>query len=325
MPVIPAAGTLPWRHVKGVLEVAVVHRPKYNDWSWTKGKLDPAEDWPVAAVRETYEETGWYVALGRPLPSTTYTVVDRSGRLAIKQVRYWAAQVLAGDGHLVNEIDEVSWLDVPTAAARLDYARDRDQLRALVRADQAGTLSTWPLVVVRHAHARPRGSWHGKDWLRPLDKVGVSQAQSMVPLLASFGVTRVVSSSSTRCAQTLAPYASSIGTKVRTRKSLTEESFEAAPEKAVDAIGRLLERAEPTAVCSHGPVLPSVLMRLHDQCAVPTGVDQAVAAQYAGAAEALAAAADLGMAKGEIVVCHVSGSGATAQIVAVERHRTQSL
>ena len=64
MPVIPAAGTLPWRHVKGVLEVAVVHRPKYNDWSWTKGKLDPAEDWPVAAVRETYEETGWYVALG---------------------------------------------------------------------------------------------------------------------------------------------------------------------------------------------------------------------------------------------------------------------
>ena len=74
MPVIPAAGTLPWRRIKGVLEVAVVHRPKYNDWSWTKGKLDPDEDWPVAAVRETFEETGWYVALGRPLPSTTYTL-----------------------------------------------------------------------------------------------------------------------------------------------------------------------------------------------------------------------------------------------------------
>jgi 8-oxo-dGTP diphosphatase len=147
----------------------------------------------------------------------------------------------------------------------------------------------------------------------------------MVPLLASFGVTRVVSSSSTRCVQTLEPYAASIGTTVRSRKSLTEESFEAAPEKAVAAIARLLERAEPTAVCSHGPVLPSVLMSLHDHCAVPAGADQATAAQYAGAAEALAAAADLGMAKGEIVVCHVSGSGASARIVAVERHRTQSV
>jgi D-arabinose 5-phosphate isomerase GutQ len=66
-------------------------------------------------------------------------------------------------------------------------------------------------------------------------------------------------------------------------------------------------------------------MSLHDHCAVPAGADQATAAQYAGAAEALAAAADLGMAKGEIVVCHVSGSGASARIVAVERHRTQSV
>ena len=65
---IPAAGTVPWRLRDGTLEVALVHRPRYDDWSWAKGKLDADEDWAVAAVRETDEETGLLVRLGPPLP-----------------------------------------------------------------------------------------------------------------------------------------------------------------------------------------------------------------------------------------------------------------
>ena len=137
MSLIPAAGTLPWRRRRGDLEVAMVHRPKYDDWSWAKGKLDPGEDWPVAAVRETQEETGLEVRLGLPLPPTTYTV-DSSGDTATKEVRYWSAEVVGGTGELENEIDEVTWLDVAAAHDKLDYARDREQLRALVRADAAG-------------------------------------------------------------------------------------------------------------------------------------------------------------------------------------------
>ena len=64
----PAAGTLPWRRRRGQLQVALVHRPKYDDWSWAKGKLDPGEEWPAAAARETHEETALEVRLGRPLP-----------------------------------------------------------------------------------------------------------------------------------------------------------------------------------------------------------------------------------------------------------------
>ena len=107
----------------------MVHRPKYDDWSWAKGKLDPGEEYPVAATRETAEETGLDVHLGMPLPPASYTVLDRTGVPATKQVRYWAAEVVGGQGRLVNEIDEVAWLDVLTAHDRLDYARDRDQLR----------------------------------------------------------------------------------------------------------------------------------------------------------------------------------------------------
>ena len=131
----------------------MVHRPKYDDWSWAKGKLDLGEEWPVAAARETAEETGLTVHLGMPLPPASYTVLDRTGVPATKQVRYWAAEVVGGDGALLHEIDEVAWLDVATAHDRLDYARDRDQLRAVVRAEAGGRLTSWPLAVVRHAKA----------------------------------------------------------------------------------------------------------------------------------------------------------------------------
>ena len=89
--VIPAAGTLPWRRRQGRLEVALVHRPKYDDWSWAKGKLDSGEEWPVAAERETEEETAVPVRLGRPLPAASYTVLDNKGVPTTKEVRYWAA------------------------------------------------------------------------------------------------------------------------------------------------------------------------------------------------------------------------------------------
>ncbi|SDP46134.1 8-oxo-dGTP diphosphatase [Pedococcus dokdonensis] len=310
---IPAAGTIPWRRRRGQLEVALVHRPKYDDWSWAKGKLDPGEEWPVAAVRETHEETALAVGLGRPLPGAEYTVLDGAGQPATKEVRYWAAEATGPAGPLENEVDEVRWLDVVAASDRLDYARDRDQLRAIVRADNAGTLTTWPLALVRHARAVGRGSWHDDDQLRPLDAVGRARAEALSGLLAAYGIRRLVSSPSLRCTDTLRPYAAQLGAALRTKDGLSEEGYAAEPARAARHLERLVERGTPAALCSHGPVLPELLTALL-ALVDPDEPDAELVCN------SLRAAARDKMGKGEVLVAHLVGTGEQARLVAVERH-----
>jgi len=288
-----------------------VHRPKYDDWSWAKGKLDPGEQSCVAAARETLEETGLVVRLGVPLPSAEYPVLDSTGGPATKQVHYWAARVTGGSGTLEHEIDEVAWVDVRTAHDRLDYARDREQLLALVRAERADELRTWPLVFVRHGKATPRSKWDGDDRRRPLDAVGRAQSTTVAAVLDAYGVTRLVSSSSTRCVSTLEPYAVARGLRLRTRDALSEEGFAQSEVGAVAQVQRLLERGDPAALCGHGPVLPTLLALLHPRV-TPS-------AERPGVAEQLRAAGSEPMGKGEMLVCHLVGRGEDARVVDVER------
>ncbi|MGL5852493.1 MAG: NUDIX hydrolase, partial [Phycicoccus sp.] len=253
---VAAAGTVPWRVRGTALEVALVHRPRYDDWAWPKGKLEPGEAWPVAASRETAEETGLAVRLGPPLPEARYPVLGRSGSPYDKVVRYWCAEVLGDSGELDHEVDEVAWLGVAAAYDRLDYARDRTQLLAVVRRHRAGRLATWPLVLVRHARAVSRGAWSRDDDLRPLDHAGRRRAKALAPLLAVYGVSRMVSSPAERCLTTLAPYATSSGCRVRTRVGLSENGFGLDPDAPGRHLRRLLDRGEPAALCTHGPVVP---------------------------------------------------------------------
>lgn len=305
---VPAAGTLPWRIRDGTLEVAVVHRPRYDDWSWPKGKLDPDERWAEAAARESAEETGLSVRLGIPLPPSRYDFLDWRGTPATKEVRYWAAEVIGGSGRLDHEIDRVDWLDPATAHARLDYARDRAQLRAVVAAHRDGRLATWPLIVVRHGRAIPRSNWRRPDWLRPLDARGREQAKRLVPLLAAYAPQRLVTSSSTRCRDTLAPYATATAMKLRDRDDLSEETFAADPRGLTKLIDKAFVKTAPVALCSHRPVLPAILAAIlaHEDSGRPH--------------PELRRAMEHGMAKGEAIVVHVAGAGPDARIVAVERH-----
>lgn len=310
-----------------------MHRPRYGDWSWPKGKLDTGEAWPAAAAREVFEETGFQVRLGRTLPTSAYTVSDASGQPNTKECRYWAAEVVGGDGTLVHEIDEVKWLDVPAASAQLTYARDRDQLRALEQADSAGTLTTWPLVIVRHAKSRPRSSWSGADWLRPLNAAGRERAQALVPILAAFGVTRVLTSSSARCVDTVQPYASATGHKTRIKPALSEEGFAKQPDRAAYHLTRLLERGNAAVVCSHGPVLPGLFTRLaeHTDPDDPSDIDVrdpdasgalSEESRTTPPRQVLSEAGDDGIGKGEALVAHVVGTGVDARVVKVERYAT---
>ncbi|MFV0463317.1 MAG: NUDIX hydrolase [Nostocoides sp.] len=314
---VPAAGTVPWRRSKhGRLQVALVHRPRYDDWSWPKGKLDPGEDWVSAAVRETHEEAGYLVRLGRPLPPARYTVIDPATGVADKEVRYWCAQVVGGKGRLVNEIDDLAWLDPTAAHDRLDYARDKEQLRALVRADQEGRLDTWPLVIVRHAPAVPRSEWTEEDSQRPLSQSGSRRARGLVPILSAYGIERLVSSSSARCVDTLAPYAVRRRRPLKLREDLSEEAYEQQPKLATARLERILRKDTPVAICGHGPVIPDLLAVLRERL-VPEARDSACGTN-------LEAATTERMAKGEALVAHLVGIGRNARVVAVERHMPAS-
>lgn len=318
MPGINAAGTVPWRRRDGVLEVALVHRPKYDDWSWSKGKLDAGETFQVAAARETREETGLHVRLGMPLPPTAYRVLDPHGRPTIKHVHYWAAQVTGGRGSLEHEIDEVAWLDTVAAHDRLDYAHDREQLRALVRADHKGTLETWPVLVVRHGRALPRSAWKKgqPDWERPLNGDGERQSEVIADILAAYDVGAMVSSPSERCVATFVPYAARTGIPIRTRAGLSEDGFVARGSGRVDkAMNELFSAGRPIAVCGHGPVLPTMIGSL-----VSRVLPEEETAE--GTESTLLDAQANNLDKGEAMVCHVIGVGLNARIVAVERITT---
>lgn len=307
-----AAGTLPWRRRRGRLQVALVHRPRYDDWSWAKGKLERGESFPAAAVRETLEETGLRVRLGHPLPTTTYTVGSASGT-AVKEVRYWAAEVTGGDGGLVHEVDAVDWVEADAAPERLTYQRDRAQVEALRAAAATGTLTTWSLAILRHAKARSRSSWSDDDWLRPLSPQGRAQASELVPLLDGYGIQRLVSSPSTRASDTLAPYATASGGKLRLKPGLSEEGHAQDPTRAGHHLDRLLVRGVPACLCSHGPVLPDLVARLLER------VDPALAPGVVAQSVIEEVVRD-GLAKGEALIVHVVGTGEDARVVAAERH-----
>ncbi|QQR99577.1 MAG: NUDIX domain-containing protein [Austwickia sp.] len=305
---VPTAGAVPWRRRHGRLEVALVHRSRYDDWSWPKGKLEAGEPWAAAAVREVGEETTFRVRLGIPLPSSSYPIAPRSGTPQRKVVRYWAAQPTGTEGRLRREVDHVRWVSVRSALKLMTYRRDAEQLDALVLADAAGDLATWPFVVVRHAHAVPRKAWHKKDWLRPLDARGAAQAQDLVGVLSAYGVRSVSSSSATRCVHTIAPYAKAARVKVCSTGWLSEEGYEDKPAKMPQLVAAQLDAGRPALMCSHGPVLPDLVDLFVDRC--PKGATR----------DALKAAGQEKLVKGEALVIHLRGRGKSARVVAAERH-----
>ena len=123
-----AAGGVLWRRTPdGQVEILLIHRPKYDDWSFPKGKLDDGESFELAAAREIEEETGLRCTFGAELPSPTYR--DNKGRS--KLVRYWAMSDCAGEFHPTDEVDEVRWVPRRDAEGMLSYDHDREVLRAL--------------------------------------------------------------------------------------------------------------------------------------------------------------------------------------------------
>ncbi len=243
-------------------EVAVVHRPHRSDWSLPKGKLEAGERHEVAAIRETFEETGVVAVLGPALGHRRYTVDGTA-----KRVRYWRAAV-----HEVHhrdpdgEVDEIRWLRRKAAKALLTYEDDRDLLdTALAMPDTTAT------VVLRHAEAIKRAAWRGSgsdlaeiDAQRPLNDAGVLQSQRIVGLLDAYRPSVVISSDAARCRATVEPYVAHRDLALLLEHALSEEGCESDPRTTVAAVERLLGSRTSAAWCTHRPVLPIVLAAIAD-------------------------------------------------------------
>jgi 8-oxo-dGTP pyrophosphatase MutT (NUDIX family) len=125
--IIRAAGGVVWREEGGERLVALVHRPRHDDWSLPKGKLDDDEDEETAALREVEEETGARVELGADLGTVDY-IVTKDRRTHPKTVRYWEMRYTGGEFRPNGEVDDLRWLSIEAATTCLTYARDRQIL-----------------------------------------------------------------------------------------------------------------------------------------------------------------------------------------------------
>ncbi|MBV9872298.1 MAG: NUDIX hydrolase [Frankiaceae bacterium] len=255
---IEAAGGVLWRPVAGGsgVEVALVHRPKYDDWSLPKGKLTSGEHPVIGAVREVWEETGFFGVPGRPLGEIRYL---KEG--APKRVKFWAMRV--DDGHFTpnDEVDQMMWLPPREAQVHLLPERDQGVLAGIER----DSLLTWPCVLVRHGSAGERSTWQGDDRERPLDATGDDQAEALVPLLAAYGIKRALSADVLRCMETIGPYASHAKVPVESEPLVSETGYAAQPDLALERLLEIIRAGEPAVVCSQGKTLPSLIKAACDE------------------------------------------------------------
>lgn len=264
-PTIEAAGGVLWRRTAtGRLQVAVVHRPRYDEWSLPKGKVGHGEPVVAAAVREVAEETGREAVIGRPLGEVRYAALGRR-----KRVRYWALAAGRGKFKPSREVDHLEWLSPTAALIRLDP--DRDQ--AILRTFLDGPPETCPLLVVRHASAGSRADWNGADADRPLDIEGQRRARQLCVVLEAYGVQRLVSADVHRCLQTLRPYARHRRLEIETQPVFSEEGYARDPGASSRSLMELAAKQCPTAVCSQGQTIPGMMratLRLLGSDASPT-------------------------------------------------------
>ncbi|SNS30507.1 NUDIX hydrolase [Rhodococcoides kyotonense] len=250
-----AAGAVLWRRCPGEgagIRLALVHRPKYDDWSFPKGKIDPGENAVVAAVREVAEETGFDARLGRYLSKVTYPV---PGHQKTKKVDYWAAEACDGKFEPNSEVDQLRWVTPAQAADELSYPMDRKVLRRFLKLPP----DTETLLLVRHGRAGQRSRYKGDDALRPLDKLGQTQAAALVQQLRAFGAETVHAANRRRCVQTVQPLADDLGEQITLEPLLSEEGYWEEPFAARERARSIAANGRVTALCSQGKVIPDLL------------------------------------------------------------------
>ena len=287
--IISAAGVVLLRNN----EVLLVHRPRYDDWSFPKGKVDGAELLPLTAVRECDEETGFLAVLGPHIGVDPFFVNVAAYQLGGPYLR-----------------EDLGFAPVSPhlpsygVASHLTYPTDLEFLqRALVLPP------TSPLVILRHAKAVKRSDFTGKhDSDRPLSGRGRRQAKIIVEALEGYGIERVISSPMQRCQETVKKFVKQLSTTPILVDALSESGYEQHPQNLQPAIELAMGNPAPTVLCSHRPVLDAILKTV----ATAGGVSQV---------ERIEEIWSTNLSPGSFFVAHrqIDAEG-TVKVVAIEHH-----
>jgi len=253
-----AAGGVVWRGDPLRPEVALVHRPRYDDWSIPKGKAKSGEHLLATALREITEETGHVVRVGPRLATVRYRVTS-GHRQATKAVTYWSMRCAGGAFAPNHEVDRIEWLPVDAAHRRVTSAGDRVVLDAFVRTRR----DTEAMLLVRHgativASRRPKAH----PPARQLNRSGRDQAAALVPILESLGVTDLRSADLPACVDMLAPFAAATGLSVRRESSLTRAEFLGNEQQIADRLLKDASSNETLVVCGQQQVISGLLSAL---------------------------------------------------------------
>jgi 8-oxo-dGTP diphosphatase len=254
--VIMAAGAVVWRrNPEGKIEVAVIHRPAYDDWTLPKGKVEGSETLIACAFREIEEETGLKTRFGPYLGDTFYEVNG-----VPKVVRYWSAQVIAGDDQSFDrsEVDELLWLPPKKTLEKLTIKDDRQIVKSFLKVKR----DTTPLILLRHARALDRKEWSGDDGDRPLTEDGHRQVRKLMETLPPFGLTIIHTSDAIRCLDTARPIAQTLGVELVVSAKLSEYEYHRDKTSAEKYIKQLFQLDQAVLICGHNPMLTKIIKKM---------------------------------------------------------------
>ena len=264
---ISAAGAVVWRkHKDNFTEVAIIHRPKYDDWSFPKGKIEVGESLIACAHREVLEETNLQTEFGPHLGQVEYFTPD-----GLKKVTYWSAKVIAEKPFRTNsEVDQLKWIPITKVIEVLTNETDKEIFDKFVKVK----FNSKPFILLRHAKAITRDEWQGEDDDRPLSSSGQNQAMRLLSTYQVFNIDQIHSSDAVRCYDTVKSMAKGLDIKLEVSSKLSENTYKKDKEKAFDYVRELIKEDKSILICSHNPILPKMLNKLTKKSEIEADEDK---------------------------------------------------
>ena len=335
-------------------ELCLVYRPKYDDWSWPKGKNEPKESHRHTAVREVGEETGYAVTLGPHIAQIEYPLenegkksISKSGAKnssqnnnkteVVKRIHYWMMREIDENAAMKRlpafgpikpakptEIGNVIWLTPSKARKKLTHDSDRRVLDAFLEKLHAGQTEYKTLILVRHGKAESRKSWQGSEATRPITPLGSAASYALGRELACYAPNRIVSSPWKRCVETVATFAHDSSLSIEQIAELTEDHHENKPKSTLSVLISEIQNLDCNAQNTQNTqnteanINNSTVMCLHRPI-IGTFFDYLRGITKPRAHKRILSQKSPYMPTGSAIVLHISNTSKGARIIDIEK------